>query len=289
MNQLQNKIMCPVCGGSVFIEHEDKVNLCSYCASPVLGPNQSKNCTNHTDVLATEVCHVCGELICDKCVEKRVGDYGGKLLTIVNCKKEDCVAESQWARPLNEEYQKLANMDWADKADNFVLRITGVGAVLIMVFELIFILGMLYFQYFTSHGVLLPRAYLPGDLVIIHMIFGNILGAVLLQTALQVYDHEKQLVSGVLLFILLAIEVTYLLWRGLYFKLLLLEDPLFLNVIFIAFLFGAILVFVGSLGAIFIGNKKRVQMKRARRQLNLTVQREFDDLKVLRQGRQRDQ
>jgi len=268
--------MCPVCGGNIFIEHEDKVNLCSYCASPVLGPNQDKNCTNHPDILATEVCHVCGDLICDECVEKRVGDYGGKLLTVVNCKKENCVSESQWARPLNEEYQKLANMDWADRADNFVLRITGGGAVIMMVFELIFILGMLYFQYFTPHGALLPRAFLPGDLVIIPMILGNVLAAILLQTALQVYDHEKQLGSGILLFVLLAIEVTYLLWRGLYFKLLQLEDPLFLIVIFVAFLFGAILVFVGSLGAIYIGNKKRIQMKRARQQLNLTIQRESD-------------
>ena len=269
--------MCPVCGGTVFIEHEDKVNLCSYCASPVLGPNQEKCCVNHPDVLATEVCQVCGDLICDKCAEKRVGDYGGKLLTVVNCKKESCVSESQWAKPLNEEYQKLANFDWSDKADNFILRITGGGAVLMMVFELVFILGMLYFQYFTPQGALFPRAFLPGDLVIILMIFGNVLAAVLLQTALQVYDHERQLGSGIFLFFLLAIEVTYLLWRGLYFNLLQLPDPLFLTIIFVAFLFGAILVFAGSLGAIYIGNKKRVQLKRARHLLNLTIQRQFSE------------
>ena len=260
--------------------HADKVNLCTYCASPILGPDQSKNCVTHSDVLATEVCHVCGDLICDECVERRVGDYGGKLLTIVNCSKESCVAASQWANPLNEEYQKLTNMEWADRTDNLILRVTGIGAVVMMVFELVFILGMLYFQYFTPHATHLPMVYLPGDIVIIFMVLGNILGAILLQTSLQVYVHDRQLMSGVTLLIILIIEVAFLLWRGLFFNLLLLPDPTFLTILLIAFLFGAILVFVGSLAAIYIGNKKRLQMKRARHQLNLTIKRGFVELRA---------
>lgn len=280
MTSIQSKIMCPVCGGSVIIENSDKVNPCTYCASPILGPNQSNKCINHTEILATEVCHVCGDLICNDCIEKRVGDYGGKLLTIVNCTKETCIAASEWARPLNEDYQRLANMDWADRTDNFILRVTGIGAVVMMVFELVFILGMIYLQYFTSHGALLPKVLFSGDIVILLMVLGNILAAILLQTSLQVYVHDRQLVSGVILVIMLILEVAYLLWRGLFFNLLLLEDPLFLTVLLVAFLFGTLLVFIGSLGAIYIGNKKRRQMKNARRQLNLTIKQEFEKLSM---------
>ncbi|MHA2041721.1 MAG: hypothetical protein ACW975_07655, partial [Candidatus Thorarchaeota archaeon] len=115
---VQERLLCPVCGGPVKVDQQDKVNRCEYCASPVLGPSQDRNCVNHPDVLAKEVCHVCGDLVCEDCIQKRVGEYGGKLLTIVNCEKQTCVAESDWAKPLNEEYQKLANMDWADRIDN---------------------------------------------------------------------------------------------------------------------------------------------------------------------------
>ena len=273
--------MCPVCGGTVFMENTDKVNLCTYCASPILGTDQSRNCANHTDVLATEVCHVCGDLICDECVEKRVGDYGGKLLTIVNCTKESCVAASEWARPLNEEYQRLANMDWADRSDNFILRITGIGAVVMMVFELVFILGMLYYQYFTPQGAVFPTMNLfPGIVVIVLMVIGNIFAAILLQTSLQVYLHDRQLMSGALLLIMLILEAAFLLWRGLYFNLLQLEDPTFLTVLLVAFIVGALLVFIGSLGAIYNGNKKRVQMKHVRRLLNLSIQKEREVLEA---------
>jgi len=272
--------MCPVCGGSVFLEHTDKVNLCTYCASPILGSNQGRNCSNHPDILATEVCHVCGDLICDECTEKRVGNYGGKLLTIVNCSKDSCIAASEWAKPLNEEYQRLANMEWADKYDNYILRITGVGAVVMMIFELYFILGMLYLQYLTSFGTSLPTLGLfPGIIVITLMVLGNILAAVLLQTSLQVYVHERQFTSGLLLLVVLIIEVAYLLWRGLFFNLLQLQDPLFLTVLLVAFLFGTLLVFIGSLGAIYIGNKKRIQMNNARHQLNLSIKRELDEFR----------
>ncbi|MGY5878680.1 MAG: B-box zinc finger protein [Candidatus Thorarchaeota archaeon] len=272
-------LMCPVCGGSVPIEHSDKVNQCSYCASPILGPDQGRNCANHPDVLATEVCQVCGDLICGECTEKRVGDYGGKLLTIINCTKDSCVAASEWARPLNKEYQRLTNMDWADKSDNFILRITGAGAIIMMIFELVFILGMLYFQYFTPQGSLFPTAGLfPGFIIIILMVIGNIVAAIIMQTSLQVYVHERQLTSGAFLVFILAIEVVYLLWRGLYFNLLLLLDPTFLTILLVAFLFGTILVFIGSLGAIYNGNKKRVQMNKAMAQLNLSIQKEMKAL-----------
>ncbi len=268
----ENYIRCPVCGGKVFISHKDSVNFCEYCSSPVLGPSQSRDCTNHPGVLATEICHVCGDLICDECAEKRVGDYGGKLLTIVNCTKKGCISESTWANPLNQEYQKLANMDWADRADNLILRITGIGAVIIMVFELIFILGMLYFQYFTSFGSLIPTwGLFPGLVMIILMIIGNLIAAVMLQTALQVYIHERQLSSGLLLLILLIIEAAYLLWRGFFFNLLQLQNPFFLPILLTAFIFGTILIFVGSLTSIYIGNKKRVQINKALKQLGLSA------------------
>jgi len=269
-------ISCPVCGGKVLIEFDDKVSHCGYCASPVLGPSQSRNCTNHPDVLAKEVCHVCGDLLCEECVEKRVGDYGGKLLTIVNCTRPDCIAASDWAKPLNEEYQRLANMEWADRADNIILRVTGGGAVIMMIFELIFILGMLFMQYFTSLGSLFPTwvvagVVIPGLPIIVLMVMGNLLAAFLLQTALQVYVHERQLGSGVLLLFVLIIEAVFLLWRGLYFNLRQLPDPTFLLTLLSAFIIGAFLILIGSIGAIYIGNKKRIQLKRAREKLGLSA------------------
>jgi hypothetical protein len=275
MSSDTDTISCPVCGGRVLIESKDKITHCGYCDSPILGPSQSRDCVNHPGTLAEEVCHVCGDLLCEKCMEKRVGDYGGKLITIVNCKKPECIAESSWAKPLNEEYQKLANMDWADQSDNVILRLTGGGAVIIMVFELIFILGMLFMQYFTSLGTLFPQwsilgVVIPGLPVIVLMVLGNFFGAILLQTSLQVYIHERQLSSGILLLVFLIIEAAFLLWRGLYFNLLQLPDWTFLFILVSAFSFGAILILVGSIGAIYIGNKKRNQLKRARVKLGLS-------------------
>jgi hypothetical protein len=268
-------ISCPVCGGKVLIEFDDKVSHCGYCASPVLGPSQSRDCVNHPGILAKEVCNVCGDLLCEECLEKRVGDYGGKLLTIVNCTKSTCVAESEWANPLNEEYQRLANMDWADRSDNIILRITGGGAVIMMIFELFFILGMLYMQYFTSLGSLFPQwpiagITIPGLPVIVLMIMGNLLGALLLQTSLQVFVHDRQFTSGLLLLFLVVVESAFLLWRGLYFNLRQLPDPTFLMTLLSAFIVGAFLILVGSLGAIYVGNKKRIQMNRAKDKLGLS-------------------
>ena len=276
MSTTTDMISCPVCGGKVLVEFDDKVSYCGYCASPVLGPSQSRNCVNHPDVLAKEVCHICGNLLCEECTEKRVGDYGGKLLTIVNCMRPDCIAASDWARPLNEEYQRLANMEWADRADNVILRITGGGAVIMMIFELIFILGMLFMQYFTSLGSLFPTweiadVVIPGLPIIVLMVLGNLLAAFLLQTALQVYVHERQLGSGVLLLFVLIIEAAFLLWRGLYFNLRQLPDPTFLLTLLSAFVIGAFLILVGSIGAIYIGNKKRIQLRRAREKLGLSA------------------
>jgi hypothetical protein len=209
-------------------------------------------------------------------MEKRVGDYGGKLLTIVNCTKPACIAESSWAKPLNEEYQGLANMDWADRADNRILRLTGGGAVIMMIFELIFVIGMLFMQYFTPLGVLFPQwtivgVVIPGLPVIVLMVLGNLLGALLLQTSLQVYVHERQLSSGILLLVILIFEAAFLLWRGLYFNLRQLPDPTFLLTLLSAFSIGALLILIGSLGAIYIGNKKRIQLKHARVKLGLSV------------------
>jgi hypothetical protein len=268
-------IRCPVCGGEVLIESADKVSHCGYCASPVLGPSQNRDCVNHPGTLAKEVCNVCGDLLCEECIEKRVGDYGGKLLTIINCTKPSCVSASAWANPINEEYQRLANFDWADKSDNIILRITGGGAVIMMIFELFFILGMLYMQYFTSWGSLFPiwtvvGVTIPGLPVIVLMILGNLLGALLLQTSLQVFIHERQFTSGILLLFLLILESSFLLWRGLYFNLRTLPDPTFLLILLSAFILGAFLILVGSLGAIYIGNKKRIQIKRAKDKLGLS-------------------
>jgi hypothetical protein len=268
-------IRCPVCGGKVLIESDDKVSHCTYCASPVLGPSQSRDCVNHPGTLATEVCHVCGDLLCDECMQKRVGDYGGKLLTIVNCTKPTCVTESEWAKPLNKEYQHLANMDWADRADDIILRITGGGAVIMMVFELVFILGMLLMQYFTSFGSIFPQwpilgFTIPGLPIIVLMVMGNLLAALLLQTSLQVYIHDREFTSGLFLLFVVVLESAFLLWRGLYFNLLQLPNPAFLLILLSAFIIGAFLVLVGSLGAIYIGNKKRIQMKKARVTLGLS-------------------
>jgi hypothetical protein len=286
---VQERIMCPVCGGPVKIDQKDKVNRCEYCASPVLGPSQGRNCVTHPDVLAKEVCHVCGDLVCEDCMQKRVGEYGGKLLTIVNCDKASCIAESDWAKPLNEEYQKLANMDWADRIDNLILRVTGLGAIIMMVFELIFFIGVMYFQFLTpwsipqvsititSSFVLGPVIMIPVTILLLS-IFGNFLSAILLQSALQVYVHERQLGAGVTLLVILVIEVAHLLCRGLFFGLLTLTNPVFLPVMLGAFLFGTFLVFIGSLMAIYIGNKKRIQLKETREKLHLSIKPGLEDL-----------
>jgi hypothetical protein len=276
-------VLCPVCGGRVNLWNREKVNTCTYCGSPVLGPSQNRECVNHPGRLATEVCRVCKDLICDECAERRVGDYGGKLLTIVNCQKSGCVHESEWAKPLNEEYQKLANMDWADKSDNFILRITGLGAIIMMVFELVFILGLFYVfnlggwgfsnvPYLASLGYTGWVFQFAGNMAVLLLsVFGNLLGAVLLMTALQVYVHERQLSSGILLLVVLIFEVAHLLFRGFFFNLRYTPYALFVQVLLASFLLGTILVFAGSLMAIYNGNKKRVQLKRAREKLGLSL------------------
>ncbi|RLI56633.1 MAG: hypothetical protein DRO87_03970 [Candidatus Thorarchaeota archaeon] len=282
LTEQPTRIICPVCGGSVTVTHEDKVNRCEYCGSPVLGPSQNRDCVNHPGVLATDVCHVCGDLICDECTEKRVGEYGGKLLTIVNCGKPECVKESEWAKPLNEEFQRLANMDWADRIDNLILRVTGLGAITMMVFELIFILGLFYIFNFTSWGFAnVPRIASAGytgfwlsaygnGMVLLLNIIGNLLGAILLMAALQVYVHEKQLSSGIMLIVVLVMEVAHLLLRGWYFNLINSPFTIFVEVLLAAFLTGTVLVFIGSLMAIYIGNKKRIQLNNAKKQLGLS-------------------
>jgi fatty acid desaturase len=213
-------------------------------------------------------------------MERKAGDYGGKLFTIVNCTKTKCVAESSWARPINEEYEKLIDMDWADKSDNFILRITGLGAVIMMVFELIFILTMLYIQYFTPYGVTSSMSFffIPGDaiivmgLVVVGMnVIGNLLGAILLQTSLQVYVHERQLGTGIALMLLIIIEAVFLLFRGVFFDLSAYPNSLIVNVLFSAFLFATILISVGALMAISNGMKKRKQLKEAREKLGLSL------------------
>jgi hypothetical protein len=259
------------------VAQKDKVNRCEYCTSPVLGPSQSRDCVNHPDVLAKEVCHVCGDLVCDDCIQKRVGEYGGKLLTIVNCSKQACVAESEWANPLNKEYQKLANMDWADRIDNLILRITGLGAIIMMVFELLFFLGVLFFQFLTPWSMppvrldfLGPAIMIPIT-ILVFSVLGNLLSAILLQSALQVFVHDRQLGAGITLLVILILEVAHLLFRGLFFGLLTLPNPTFLPLMIGAFLFGTILVFIGSLMAIFVGNKKRKQLKEVRIKLDLSI------------------
>ena len=272
-------IICPVCGGPIEILHDDKVNRCEYCANPVLGPSQSRDCVNHPGTLAKATCHVCGDLICEDCMERRAGDYGGKLFTVVNCTKMACIKESKWARPINKEYEKLINMDWADRSDNFILRVSGLGAVIMMVFELIFILTMLYIQYFTPHGIVSSVSFFlfPGDaiivmgLIVVGMnILGNLLGAILLQTSLQVHLHERQLGSGITLMIIVIVEAIYLTYRGIFFNLSTFPNPLIVQVLLTAFLFATILIFIGAWMAITNGAKKRKQLKNAREKLGLS-------------------
>ncbi|MHA2027300.1 MAG: B-box zinc finger protein [Candidatus Thorarchaeota archaeon] len=273
----QEKVLCPVCGGPVSVFNQDKINRCEYCAAPILGSSQSRDCVNHPGTLAKEVCHVCGDLICEECEQKRVGEYGGKLLTIVNCEKTACTVESEWAKPLNEDYLKLANMDWADRIDNLVLRITGFGAIIMMVFELIFFIGMLYFQFLTPWSIPpitflgLPTWFTIPLIILLLSILGNFLSAILLQSALQVYIHERQLGAGVTLMVILVIEVAHLLFRGLLFGLLGLPNQIFLPMLLGAFLFGTILVFIGSLMAMYVGNRKRNQFRMAREKLHLSL------------------
>ena len=266
-------ILCPVCGGEVTFHTKDSVTRCSYCASPILGKNQNRNCVDHPRTLAKAVCHVCGDLICEDCMEKRVGNYGGKLFTIVNCTKKSCIAESSWAKPVNPEYQRLANMDWADKVDNSILRVTGLGAIMMMLFELFFIISMLYIQFLTPWGMEEPSNidfwFIQGDSVIVLNIIGNFLSAMILQSALQVYVHDRQLGSGVLLFFLLILEVLLLIYRGLVFGLLTFTNPWYLSFLLGAFLFATLLIFVGAIMAMRTGWKKRKQLEEAAFMLGL--------------------
>ncbi|MDF1539654.1 MAG: hypothetical protein P1Q69_12210 [Candidatus Thorarchaeota archaeon] len=267
------RILCPVCGGEVEFHTKDSVTICTYCASPILGKYQSRNCVNHKKTLAKAVCHVCGDLICEKCLEKRVGNYGGKLFTIINCSKKSCIDESSWAKPLNPEYQRLTNMDWADSVDNSILRVTGLGAIMMMLFELFFILSMVYIQYLTPWGLADPPNinywFFIGDNVIVLNIVGNFLSAMILQTALQVFVHERQLASGIMLFFLLILEVLLLVYRGLVFGLLYYPIQWYLAFLVGAFIFATLLIFVGAMMAIRIGWKKRKQFEEARVMLGL--------------------
>ena len=273
MTSRSEQILCPVCGGHILIQEDDSVNRCEYCGSPVLGPSQSRDCINHPGRLAIAVCHVCGDLVCEECMEERVGDYGGKLFTIINCTKGSCKVESEWAKPLNREYLQLANMDWADRIDNVIFKFAGLGSILMIIFEVFFIISMLIAQFFTEWS-LTPYSdtlslFITGATIVILGITGNLLSAVLLQTSLQVYIHERQLASGLMLLLILVIEVALLLFRGWYYDLLHFAFawlPIFLLA---AFLFSTILVFVSSLLAIGIGVKKYYQLKRARESLGL--------------------
>lgn len=267
-------IRCPVCGGAVKLGPADKVNRCEFCASPVLGRSQKKDCVNHKGRLAVAVCNVCGDLVCEECMEKRVGDYGGKLFTLTNCRKENCIAESNWARPVNPDYQRLTNMDWADSVDRAVFRVAGLGAMMMMVFELIFIVAMLYIQFFTSWGLTgsnIPYFFIRGDAVVILGILGNLVSAILLQTALQVYIHERELGSGVMLLVLLVVEVVLLLERGLFFNLMYYPSPYLVLILLAAFGSATLLAFAGALAAIAVGYEKYKQLKEARRILSLAV------------------
>ncbi|MFX0107584.1 MAG: B-box zinc finger protein [Candidatus Hodarchaeota archaeon] len=266
-------ILCPVCGGRILVEHTDKVNHCEYCASPVLGPKQSRQCVNHPEKLGIAVCNTCGDLLCAECMEERVADYGGKLLSIVHCEKPECVMSSGWGKPLNREFQRLVNFDWADRQDNLILRVTGLGAIVMMVFELYFILALMWLQFFTSWGTSspspIPFLFVRGDAIVILSILGNVLSAMILQTSLQVYIHERQLGAGIMLLVILIIEAAYLLFRGWLFNLLSAPFPWLVPLLLIAFGVATLMVFLGSLSAIWVGLQKRNQIEKAKKKLGL--------------------
>lgn len=269
----EERILCPVCGAEVVYQSRDSVTRCQYCGSPVLGKDQGRNCVHHPDILAKAVCHVCGDLICEKDMEKRVGNYGGKLFTIVNCKKPSCIRESSWAHPVNPRYEKLTNFDWADSIDNSILRVAGLGTLLMMLFELFFFISMVYIQFLTPWGTAdppnIPFWFFRGDEVVVFSILGNFVSALLLQTALQVYIHERELGAGLMLLAFLIVEVVLLIFRGLTFNLLRFPNPIYLAFLLGAFVFATLLVFVGAVSAIYVGNKKRNQILDAKIELGL--------------------
>ncbi|MHA1927700.1 MAG: B-box zinc finger protein [Candidatus Thorarchaeota archaeon] len=271
---VRKTILCPVCGGHVNAQSIDSINRCSYCGSPVLGPSQSRDCVNHSGTLAKGVCNVCGDLVCENCMEQRTGNYGGKLFTIVNCRKSACVSKSEWALLLNDEYKQLTNMDWADSIDNSILRVSGLGSILMIVFELFFIFSMLVVTYFTTWGFEnLPYFIFRGDIVVVLSLLGNLLSALILQSSLQVYIHNRQLGSGVMMLLFLIFEVALLIYRGLVFNILSFPNPYYTPFLLGAFLFATLLIFVGSVLAIRTGNRKSQQLKHARDTLGLTADR----------------
>jgi hypothetical protein len=164
-------------------------------------------------------------------------------------------------------------MEWADKADNSILRVSGLGGVLMMIFELVMILALFLFQYIASWtpGTDLVQFIQTGAIMVTLGIGGNLLAAVILQTALQTYVHERQLGSGLMLLGLLIIEVIYLLFRGLFFDLLNFPNQFFLPLLLAAFLSATLMVFLGALAAIGIGYKKRKQFNNARKTLGLQL------------------
>ncbi|MFQ5832888.1 MAG: hypothetical protein ACE5H4_09315 [Candidatus Thorarchaeota archaeon] len=206
-------------------------------------------------------------------MQVRIGDYGGKLFTVVHCEKPECKVESEWAKPLNREFQKLTNFDWSDRSDNIILRVTGLGAILMMLFELFFIITMIWAQYFTPWGRADPSPiqfmFLRGDLTVILSILGNVMSAIILQTSLQVYVHDRQLASGAFLLVFLMVEVVFLLFRGLFFNLLSFPEPWLVPFLLISFGVATLLIFSGSLAATVVGMKKRGQVEDAKIRLGL--------------------
>ncbi len=200
-------IMCPVCGGRVVIEHNDRVNYCEYCGSPVMGPAQDRNCAYHPDRLAKQVCHVCGRLICEECTTRRVGLYGGKALTAFHCPEPECKAALSWMEPVREEYSRLLDMEWAAKRDVFAFRVGGVGAILFMLAELVLVLMMLGEQFFTAWGTsTFPYLFVRGDLTVIVSVAGNLTSAAMLQVTIMVYDHLRQMTAGALALVFVVVE-----------------------------------------------------------------------------------
>ncbi len=252
--------LCPVCGATITINRTDELARCSYCGSLVLSPDHKRTCKNHPDRKADGVCSVCHNLFCNECLEKRVGEYGGKIFTLFVCKDPKCQAEVSWATPVNDQMERLASFDWADRYDNWAMKSAGVGGILLVFLELAMFFIFTYLRYFTAWG----KSNLSMWYIVPFAFIGTFIAAILLQIALQVYDHKMQFSARVMTAILTVLYYIFWTERFEYLKLVSYPEPLLWVTLESIFLLTIILLFTSAIISIIVGHKKKKQLVKLR-------------------------
>ncbi len=256
--QIEREAKCPVCGGTIHIRRADSLTRCPYCGSLVLGNEQKRTCKNHPDRKADGVCSVCNNLFCSDCLEKRVGEYGGKFFTIFVCKDPSCQTAVSWTTPVDEKLTRLASFDWADRYDNWIVKSAGIGGILLVFLELFMFFVFSYLRYWSSWGM----SHLSMWYVVGFTFLGTFIAAILLQVALQVYDHNTQFSSGVLTIVLTVLYYIFWTLRFEYFNFISYPNPLLWVMLEAVFLFSVILLITAGTISAIVGRKKQKQLKK---------------------------